>query len=517
MTRINNFAGGPQGPPGPSTGAAGGDLGGNYPNPTLQATVAVNAIVQASRLDQMAAPTANVNLNSKKITALANGTLSTDAVNLSQIPTTLPPSGSATGDLTGTYPAPTLSATSNVNTIIRANRLDQMAIPAADVNVNNNKIINLANGTAASDAATFGQVPTTLPPSGAAGNDLSGTYPNPTVAKINGTSVATSPAVGSTPVATTTSAATWQIPPGMYSGTGLIGGAVVSKTSGTQFSVTAGKGVVVDFATDFNNPVITPVTINAQTITLTAPQLANPINWILVDSTGSIILQANRPQHAQRRAAIQIGAMGCQAGAITSVTPAPIYLPQTHSQFNDLLYETGPLSIGTDSNVINAAGANLQMTKTSGKIFSPTAGYAAGPNELHYIVSPAENPLTFQYGTQLSGSVNGSFVNTLDPTRYDNAGVITVNPGANGTATIQRVYLIPSGVAGFQTVVQYGNIVYNTFALAQAAVGNGTFILNPDLDGIGVLLCWIVMTKDCTSLQNAGKAAIIRANPLAYA
>lgn len=82
-----------------------------------------------------------ISLGSQKITSLANGTAASDAAAFGQIPTTLPPNGAAGGDLTGTYPNPTLSATANVKSIVQANLYTIQAKSASYTAVNGDVVL----------------------------------------------------------------------------------------------------------------------------------------------------------------------------------------------------------------------------------------------------------------------------------------------------------------------------------------------------------------------------------------
>lgn len=471
----------------PPNGAATGDLTGTYPAPTLANTSNVQSVVRTNRLDQMAAPTSAVSLNSQKITSLANGTVATDGAAFGQIPTTLPPNGPATGDLTGTYPGPTLSNTANVQSIVRSNRLDQMAAPTAAVSMNSQKLTNLANATLSTDAPNFGQV---VPITG-------GTMTGALNFNYSNFNYSESETLGSAV------------------STGIISGGIMSVniSQPNKVDITAMNGYYVNHSTP-GATVLKNVTLPAQTAVSLA-STTQVVTWWMVDPNGNLIQQATQPTATQRRGNIQLGitAYSSASSSIFNIQTTPVLDRQPVNQLYDLLYSLGPFSIS--GNLVSPNGANLQWNKSSGTLFSAGFNYATSMTNPHTVSSPGTVASVFRYATQLSGSQSLTQTSNIDVGHYDLNGVITAIPGGGSACAIHRVFQFATNLISEQFAIQYGQATYTNLANAQAAVGLEPYILNPDFAGIGILIGYIIATKSATALNNTAQAIFV--NPMRFA
>src|SRR6188768_3250829 len=210
----------------PPNGNAGGDLTGTYPNPIIN-----NGAITSNKLGD----------NSVTTSKLVDASVTSAKLAVGVIPTSLPPNGIADGDLTGSYPNPTIK-----NGVITSNKISDNAITTSKVadgsitmaklgpdvvfgsggapsgpaggdlsgiypnpTINNGVItstkladnsvttLKIVDASVTGSKLAAGVIPTSLPPNGTAGGDLTGSYPNPLVSKIQNIGVSnTAPTSG---------------------------------------------------------------------------------------------------------------------------------------------------------------------------------------------------------------------------------------------------------------------------------------------------------------------------------
>ncbi|MBT6121477.1 hypothetical protein HOH45_08455, partial [bacterium] len=260
-------------------GPAGGDLAGTYPNPIFaESGVTEGTYGSATTLGQFTVD------EKGRLTGVE--TITIEGVT---------PGGSAGGDLMGSYPNPSLTVTG----VTDGEYGTATHSPVFKVDAKG-RITQVQNQTISG-----------VVPAGPAGGDLSGTYPNPGVAKLNGRSVSTSQPTNGQSLVWSDSNTAWEPTTvtakgsaggdlsGMYpnpilANSGVIEGTYGSATSMGQFTVdskgrlTGVTSVAItgvppagtasgDLSGNYPNPTVSK--INGRSISSTAPTNGQSLAW----------------------------------------------------------------------------------------------------------------------------------------------------------------------------------------------------------------------------------------------
>lgn len=299
--------------------------------------------------------------------------------------------------------------------------------------------------------------------------------------------------------------------------TGVASGGRVTVNAGNPLAVDISEvdGYVVSFLADNQaEPVMTRVKSPAQTVPLDAAALLRTATWFLMDSAGNVIQQATPPSNIQRRTHLTLGAAAQDGVQIFSVTPNTNILAQPANQLFDLMDGLGLFPTQT---LIATPNANLTFSTSATPLFARSLNrYSGGvlTNNPHIIMAPAASPAQFRYITR-NATTFGPLRTTVDVANYDVGGVVTPIGGGANAATVHRLWLAGTGNTVDQFAFQYGQTTYASLAAAVAAVGKGSFQVNPILAGATALVVWIAVIRTATNLSDPTQAVFISASKFA--
>jgi hypothetical protein len=286
--------------------------------------------------------------------------------------------------------------------------------------------------------------------------------------------------------------------------TGLLSGGIISASLGTNtYYISSGSGIIVN--------------LNASTASIDPFPTIQYLQWNQLSKKIDALSASFDQQFVSINSSNVIEAQGIPYtdGDLNTKIPIGVVVHQNHTNINafqtfpstgygwkqrtaDFINAFGPLKIS--GYTLEPSGSSTgSLVLGGGTAWVDGRNYTIDPNNPSYISEPAGLTVSKIYRYYQSGSGANNWVydtnggvgyTTIDPSKYSNNG--TLANVANNRWSIQRVYYFPnSGTKAFY--IYYGNAIYNSEALALAAVDTELFTEAPNTAANAIYVGYMIL------------------------
>lgn len=292
--------------------------------------------------------------------------------------------------------------------------------------------------------------------------------------------------------------------------TGVLAGCEFTATPGTAiFTIASGK---LQFCNEYTTPGDTSVAaVNFSGVVNAADAYpADAVTYVGVDYNLQVVQQTFPFNDGQCRYIVQIGALAKSAGLIIASSTMHNTAYNSPQFVSDLYRAIGPIATG----LVYSGNAGLTLARTSGTLFRTGAIYNTDKVTPNTATFTAQSPVTFS--TYCRNNANNIFtgsglVTTFNPAVYDAGGAasagVPVGVVSNDDWQAVRIFITTSG----NSLLQYGQTVYNSLLAAQAGVQNETHYAAPITKSTS-FRGYLFVRGGATALNNANDAVFVAAS-----
>lgn len=290
--------------------------------------------------------------------------------------------------------------------------------------------------------------------------------------------------------------------------TGILYGGIVT-WSGSQVYISSGSGIIVEHNATTGSEISPMINyVNWDNITSSINNIAtSQVTYLYIDSNGDLQQQDTTFTPQQYHESIPLGAVGHFDNQNISAFGSLVNTAYDQgNQVSTFIDAFGPLKL--NGYILSGKTDNLGLSVGSGTSFIHGGFYTQNQEFPSVYTSPSQlNVNIVRCYTSGSETIfdtnNNNFYTTIDPTNYEDNGVLS--SVSNNNWTIQRVYSYPLNNTLY---VYYGQSIYSDFASALDGIAADPFIEGLATQPFTVFVGYLVVKSNGTSLLNSDSRII---------